>query len=432
MKNTKYKIFSIVSLVAVLVLQLFWIYNMYGMRVEELRKECDNVLGYTMSKDVEKRLAYYKKGLNIETAGYNFTESLYDALGKAANKGFDLDTMRTNALPILKDKGIFSDVLIYRKNLKSDKIIEQSVHRGNSAISPIRSITSNPVYIDRNNNEALFLVLVNGYRYVIGKMWLIILTTILTCTAMVSGIIEQLKIIEQQKALADIRNDFSYAMVHDMKSPLSSIIMGCNFLKSGKLDNKPDLKEQYFKIVESEANHLLSLVNKLLTISKLENKKMMINKTVTDIEKIISTIIENYNAKKVKDITFVTDLKTTTAYADENYLAETINNLVDNAVKYSGDAVKIEISSLEKDNNTIIKVRDNGIGISKSDQKIIFDKFERSAVHERNRKDGVSGFGLGLNYVYQVMKAHGGRVTVNSEYGKYSEFSLYLPKIKKV
>ena len=431
MKNNKYKLFSIISLIAVLILQLFWIYNMYGMRVEELSKECDNVLDYALNKDVERRLAFYNKGLQVEMAGYSDTKSLYEALGKATNKGFELDSMRECAAKVLRDKDIYSDVLIYRTNVKKDSIIEESKFRNSNVISPISSVKSSPVYIDRNNKEAIVLVLINGYRYIIGKMWLLILTTILTCTAMVSGIIEQLKIIEQQKALANIRNDFSYAMVHDMKSPLSSIIMGCNFLKSGKLDDKPQLKEQYFSIVENEANHLLSLVNKLLTISKLENQKMIISKTVTDVEKIINTIIQNYEAKKTKDVTFVTDFKTKTAFADENYLSETINNLVDNAMKYSGDKVTIEISCLEKDNSTIIKVRDNGIGISKNDQKIIFDKFERSAVHERNRQNGVSGFGLGLNYVYQVMKAHGGKVTVNSELGKYSEFSLFLPKIKK-
>ena len=431
MKNTKYKMFSIISLIAVLVLQLFWIYNMYGMRVDELSKECDNVLDYAMNKDVERRLSFYKKSIQVEMEGYSDTKSLYEALGKATKKGFELDSMRNCASKILKDKEIYSDVLIYRVNVKKDSVIEESKFRNSNVISPISSVKSSPVYIDKNNKEAIVLVLINGYRYIIGKMWLLILTTILTCTAMVSGIIEQLKIIEQQKALANIRNDFSYAMVHDMKSPLSSIIMGCNFLKSGKLDDKPELKNQYFSIVENEANHLLALVNKLLTISKLENQKMIISKTVTDIEKIINTIVENYEAKRTKDITFVTDFKTKTAFADENYISETINNLVDNAVKYSGDKVTIEITCLEKDNNTIIKVRDNGIGISKSDQKIIFDKFERSAVHERNRQNGVSGFGLGLNYVYQVMKAHGGKVTVNSEYGKYSEFSLFLPKIKK-
>ena len=431
MKNTKYKLFSIISLVAVLVLQLFWIYNMYSMRVIELSKECDNVLEYAMSKDAEKRLAIYNKGLQVEMTGYSDTRSLYGALAKATGKGFELDSIRKCTVEKLKEKAIYSDVIIYRKDVKKDSILEESKFKDNNVISPIRSIKSKPAYIDRTDDQALYLVLVNGYRYIIGKMWLLILTTILTCTAMVSGIIEQLKIIEQQKTLANIRNDFSYAMVHDMKSPLSSIIMGCNFLKSGKLDDKPELKKQYFSIISNEANHLLALVNKLLTISKLENKKMILNKTVTDIENIVNTIVNNFKAKSTKDVTFVTDFKTKTAYADENYISETINNLVDNAIKYSGDSVKIEISCMDKDNNTLIKVRDNGIGITKNDQKIIFDKFERSAVHERNRKNGVSGFGLGLNYVYQVMKAHGGKVTVNSEFGKYSEFTLYLPKMKR-
>ena len=192
MKNNKYKLFSIISLIAVLILQLFWIYNMYGMRVEELSKECDNVLDYALNKDVERRLAFYNKGLQVEMAGYSDTKSLYEALGKATNKGFELDSMRECAAKVLRDKDIYSDVLIYRTNVKKDSIIEESKFRNSNVISPISSVKSSPVYIDRNNKEAIVLVLINGYRYIIGKMWLLILTTILTCTAMVSGIIEQL------------------------------------------------------------------------------------------------------------------------------------------------------------------------------------------------------------------------------------------------
>jgi two-component system phosphate regulon sensor histidine kinase PhoR len=78
----------------------------------------------------------------------------------------------------------------------------------------------------------------------------------------------------------------------------------------------------------------------------------------------------------------------------------------------------------------LLKVRDNGIGMTKEEQQVIFDKFGRAAIHEKNRKGGVSGFGLGLNYVDQVMQAHGGRVTVSSEKDKFSEFTLYIPKEK--
>jgi two-component system phosphate regulon sensor histidine kinase PhoR len=114
--------------------------------------------------------------------------------------------------------------------------------------------------------------------------------------------------------------------------------------------------------------------------------------------------------------------------ADEQYLTEAISNLIDNAIKYSKDEISISITTQVSDKYVLLKVRDNGIGISKEDQRVIFDKFGRAAVHEQNRKGGVSGFGLGLNYVDQVMQAHGGKVTVSSEKDKFSEFTLYIPK----
>jgi two-component system phosphate regulon sensor histidine kinase PhoR len=237
-----------------------------------------------------------------------------------------------------------------------------------------------------------------------------------------------LRYLDEQKMMADLRNDFSYAMVHDMKSPLSSIIMGARFLHSGKVDDKLEIKEKYFTIIESEANHLLALVNKLLTISKLENKKLILNKQSINLVPIIEDIIEKAKAKTDKNIDFTVDLITKHVMADEQYLTEAISNLVDNAIKYSKESIKISITSHSTDKYVLLKVRDNGIGISKEDQHIIFDKFGRAAIHEQNRKGGVSGFGLGLNYVDQVMQAHGGKVTVSSEIEQFSEFTLYIPK----
>ena len=143
---------------------------------------------------------------------------------------------------------------------------------------------------------------------------------------------------------------------------------------------------------------------------------------------IIDDLIEKTKPKTTKPLKVTTDLKTKNILADEQYITEAISNLLDNAIKYSKDNIEIKISTIDTDKYVLLKVRDNGIGISKEEQQVIFDKFGRAAIHEKNRKGGVSGFGLGLNYVDQVMQAHGGKVTVSSEKDNYSEFTLYIPK----
>jgi two-component system phosphate regulon sensor histidine kinase PhoR len=290
------------------------------------------------------------------------------------------------------------------------------------------SIMTHPVSIRRDQSKSIQLALNNPYPELAQKLSPLFLLSAFILGFFAIIIVQLLRFITEQEQMAELRNDFSYAMVHDMKSPLSSIIMGAHFLHSGKVDDKPQIKEKYYTIIEEEAEHLLALVNKLLTISKLENKKLILNKWDIDIEPIIADLIDKAKAKADKPLEIVTDLKIRNVLADEQYLTEAIANLLDNAIKYSKDEIKIKISSIDTDKNVLLKVRDNGIGITKEEQQIIFDKFGRAAIHEKNRKGGVSGFGLGLNYVYQVMQAHGGKVTVSSEKDKYSEFTLYIPK----
>jgi two-component system phosphate regulon sensor histidine kinase PhoR len=286
-----------------------------------------------------------------------------------------------------------------------------------------------PVSIRRDQSRAIRLALNNPYPELARRLSPLFLISAVILGFFAIIIIQLLRFITEQEQMAELRNDFSYAMVHDMKSPLSSIIMGAHFLHSGKVDDKPQIKEKYYSIIEEEAEHLLALVNKLLTISKLENKKLILNKHETDLEPIINDLVEKAKAKAAKPIEVKTRLEVTTVMADEQYLTEAIANLIDNAMKYSKDKIEINIKTFDTDKHVLLKVRDNGIGMTKEEQQVIFDKFGRAAIHEKNRKGGVSGFGLGLNYVDQVMQAHDGKVTVSSEKDKFSEFTLYIPKI---
>ena len=237
----------------------------------------------------------------------------------------------------------------------------------------------------------------------------------------------QIKYIFKLNKISQIREDFSYAMVHDMKTPLSTIMMVQDMLKSGRLEGKPEIKNKYMNIAESETDHLFALTNKILTISKLENHKLEMNKTEVKLTPIIEKLTEKFKAKAQKPVNFIISLQAKTAYADNDYLGEVISNLIDNAIKYSKESVEINITAEESERYTILKVRDNGLGISEADQKIIFHKYERAAAAKRSRRNGASGFGLGLNFVDQVINAHEGRIFVNSTEGEFTEFTIYLP-----
>ena len=255
-----------------------------------------------------------------------------------------------------------------------------------------------------------------------------LLTSLLTMVVIILSLIDQINYIDEQERVRLLREDFSYAMVHDMKSPLTSIIMGTKYLHSGVLEKKPEMKEKYFCIVEDEAQHLLALINRLLTISKLEHGKLSIQKAEIDLEAMIEDVVDKYKAKSAKPIHITTLFGATSALADEEYLKEAISNIVDNATKYSKEEINIQISTSENDKNVYIKIYDEGIGITRSEMKTIFNRFERAAEHERDARKTRGGFGIGLNYVLQVINAHGGKVSVKSEKGKWSEFTISLPK----
>ncbi len=145
---------------------------------------------------------------------------------------------------------------------------------------------------------------------------------------------------------------------------------------------------------------------------------------------MLEDLIEKYTAKADKPVHFSLHLESEWVYADEEFLKEAIGNLVDNSIKYSGEEVDIQISSLRQDYNFyLIKVRDNGIGIPLKDQSRIFEKYERASAADRSRKGGASGFGLGLNYVFRVAEAHGGKVCVKALKGSIVNFFFFFFRV---
>ena len=429
MRPNKYKYVSVAAMIAVMLLLGLYMWMTYRSAVRDISERAGNQMPWAMFYESYNRADIVSKGdtlslpqLRGDLSLISSVEGMNDVLSRKYHSEISLDTLSD-----------YVDSLLSVVNLNRDFTILEVDHQGNilrrsNSHETGNSLKTQVFSIRRDQSKGIQLALNNPYPELARRLSPLFLASGIILILFGVILLRLLRYLDEQQAMADLRNDFSYAMVHDMKSPLSSIIMGAHFLHSGKLDNKPEIKEKYYSIIESEAEHLLALVNKLLTISKLENKKLILNKNEVDLEPIINDLTEKAKAKVEKPISITADLKTKIVLADEQYMTEAIANLIDNAIKYSKEEIDIRISTSENDKNVLLKVYDNGIGISKEDQRIIFDKFGRAAIHEQNRKGGVSGFGLGLNYVDQVMQAHGGKVTVASEKDKYSEFTLYIPK----
>ena len=430
MIKTKYlKIITAISLTSILALQLMWLCNTYILIRNNISEEINQILYTGMEDEAITRLNKTPKGTNIkgEAATDSIPEITYLEEG-LYNLGYyiSIEDVDSIASTLLLEHKISSDFILNLINPKTGKVLQQS-KKGNFCLW--NAIHSKEIPIRTDLSQTVQMILVNPHWSILARMGILLLSTAVMVVFAFIGLFYQIKIIITERKIARLKEDFSYAMIHDMKTPISSAIMCTSRLHSGKLDDKPEIKNHYFTIVENELEHLLALSNKVLTLAKLEQHKLEMNKKEVPLSPMIEDLIEKFTIKTEKTIHFTTDLKTEKVYADEEFLKEAISNLIDNAIKYSKESVKINISSSSDANHDIINIYDNGIGIPQKDQKKIFEKFERASAIKQTRKGGPSGFGLGLNYVYQVMEAHEGRVYINSIEGEFSEFSLLIPKI---
>ena len=431
MNANRTKILSTAALIAILLIQMFWMWNTYNINARQLGKEYDEILKKTIALELDKTNrcdSFFESGDTVAYSNiYNSTLSLYDAIYKKSHQDANIDTLTIIADSIIKAEKLPFRIDINKVNMKTGKVIKGK--NINSNIFPfLEEVKTNILPVRLDYSVGFQMTITNGSIYIIRHNWVLLLISILISIVIILSLIDQINYIDEQERVRLLREDFSYAMVHDMKSPLTSIIMGTKYLHSGVLEKKPEIKEKYFCIVEDEAQHLLVLINRLLTISKLEHGKLHIQKAEVNLETMIDDVADKYKAKSAKPIHITTHIRTTTALADEEYLKEAISNLVDNATKYSKEEINIQISTLENDKNVYIKVFDEGIGIAKSELKTIFNRFERAVEHERDARKTRGGFGIGLNYVLQVINAHGGKISVKSEKDKWSEFTISLPK----
>jgi signal transduction histidine kinase len=230
----------------------------------------------------------------------------------------------------------------------------------------------------------------------------------------------------EEKRMSNLKTDFINNMTHELKTPLSTITV------AGKTLELPFIRSNDTKILETakligkQSVHLNQLINMILEISMWERTQFQLDKKKVKIEDFMNNVVESFKSGggNGASITQTYNLKDLEVEIDTVYFTTLINNLLSNAVKYSDKDPVIEIEGLTENNAVSIKVGDNGIGISKNDQKHVFDKFYRASTGNIHK---YKGLGLGLYYVKKIAEAHGGDVTVSSKPGKGSIFTVTIP-----
>lgn len=433
---------AVVGLIAIVELQYVWLVNTYKLTKESIQMKGEELFPEAALQEVFLRVSKTKKDSTV-TMNVNFDAEkdmetmsnpgqwlmsyMHVSFQEIALKDFnrdvsfmDLDSIYAHMLDSIGFPAVVASCIVDSTGRVMRSSSQLDIH-GKGVLR------TSPLPISHDGTRFLQGVITNPYRVIFRRMTLLLLATVLIMVLVIVCIIYQIRIIVRQDKIAKLREDFSYAMIHDMKTPLSSILMGTQILETGKLDTQPEKKARYFRILKEEGEHLLSLTNKVLTLSKLENHQLKLEKDTCCVRSMLEDLAEKYKAKAVKHIVYKWNLQADTVYADEEFLKEALSNLIDNAVKYSGDEVEITFSSGKLSNEYYIKVHDTGFGIPLKDQSKIFEKYERASAADRSRYGSSAGFGLGLNYVLRVAEAHGGRITLESIEGEYSEFTIYLP-----
>ena len=228
-----------------------------------------------------------------------------------------------------------------------------------------------------------------------------------------------------------IKNDFINNMTHEFKTPIATISLASQMLKDGAVSHSPSTIDHIAGIIRDESKRLTYQVEKVLQTALFTETRMKLKLKSINLNDIVENLATKFNLRvedKGGQLYYYLEADYDEIYADEVHITNVISNLLDNAIKYCSKAPEISIYTRNKNDEIIVSVTDNGIGIAAKEQKLIFERFYR--ISTGNLHD-VKGFGLGLSYVKSIVEAHGGRVVVESAEGKGSRFDIILPLMVK-
>jgi signal transduction histidine kinase len=306
---------------------------------------------------------------------------------------------------------------------RGDRTILQSKNSPSGSVSVRTNFEGGfpPWFVELYQNEPdLF------QRFLFSRRGIYFFMFILLAGILIYGLILTTRTIARELELSRMKSDFVSTISHEFKSPLSSIRQLSEMLQSGRVPSE-EYRQQYYDVLVEQSERLSLLIDNILDFSKIEEGKKEFDFRMIGIDPLLHDAVSAFQDQvrhKNFDIQLKIDEPLPRILADRAAISQAVTNLIDNAVKYSGDSRKIIVGAFAEDRNLVIEVEDFGIGISKEEINKIFERFYRVG-DELTRQ--VKGSGLGLTLAKHIVEAHGGTIEVVSEVGKGSRFTIRLP-----
>ena len=435
MKKTFPVIFVLIalSILGILFIQISWLQGLMFLQKNQLSDKL-NQSGVLVSNDVSKkvnsglsfRLPKKGLGLNDDYHLHNFEETtisdIYTYKEMQKKIQLALEKYGLSDLPfefaIADKKGN-----IEMKSKKFEDVFSDEMNTLQARITVIPADIMEPT----GPFETIIIVAPNIRYYLLRSLLWVIVGVVLFIIMVLAAFFITIRSLMTQRKLVEIKKDFINNMTHELKTPLATISLAVDALKSSKVNTDPKSVDYFSSIIKEENIRMNKHVETILQAAQLDKKENELNKQEVELHDLIMGVVDSFKLQlegKPSNVQTILEASPSIIKADEEHILHVLSNLIDNAIKYSKNDIDITIQTKTLYNKTCIRIIDKGIGMDANARKHIFEKFYRA--HSGNVHD-VKGYGLGMSYVKWVIDTHKGQITVNSEIGVGTTIEIILP-----
>ncbi len=440
--------FSIVALIVLTAVQCYLVKTTYDYKVAQFHTQIKNEIAQITndysdidSVLVSKKEALYKslsenymKGKNTKLNVKNgvLKNDFQSALTKEIQRRFERD------LPNFKiDFAIvLNKFILYKSTQKVDTIFSEKPFIKNKLYGNLASL--NHAFLVRNyvgttngtfenqeyqllTEDSMYVSVIDWEIIILRRMTIILILSLISITTLISLFIIAIKGLIKQKKVSDVKTDFINNITHELKTPLATLGISTKILEQKNIRDNDENFNAIVNTISRQNNRLQNLIDQVMANSLAENE-IELQKEKIEIENFMLSIINDFKITFPK-INLKTDFQTdkTILVLDKFHLTTAFLNVLENAVKYGSNTITVKTKIVE--NQFSISIEDDGIGIAKNKQSLLFEKFYRV---EQGNLHNTKGLGLGLYYVNQIVKAHEGSIRVISDLGKGTQFTILL------